>query len=92
VRPQAHWGRLAKVLALLSGLHVTADVRYWLVRPVLSLALIALLLLLGMQTLYVHDGSTFGAAGLYDYLGLLLWGMSADVAQRTLQSLSHPGA
>jgi hypothetical protein len=53
----------------------------------LYLLLLLLLALVGMKTLYVDAGTTFGSAGLYDYLGLLLWGLSADVAQRSLQQL-----
>ncbi len=82
------WGWLAQLMATLSGARlVSADVRYWLIRPLLWLILLGMLVLLGMQTLYVNAGATFGAAGLYDYLGLFLWGLSADVAQRTLQNL-----
>ncbi len=44
-------------------------------------------MLLGLQTLYVNSGATFGVGGLYDYLGLFLWGVTADVAQRTLLNL-----
>lgn len=89
-------GRLARILgrllSLLSGLRPSsADVRYWFVRPLLGVMLLVLLTLLGLQTLYVNAGSSFGAAGLYDYLGLFLWGLSADVAQRTLHSLPSVG-
>jgi hypothetical protein len=86
-----HLGWLVKVMATLSGTEmVGAQVRYWLVRPLLFLVLLVALALLGLQTLYVNAGSTFGAAGLYDYLGLFLWGLSADVVQRTLQNLQVP--
>jgi len=87
----AHWGWLAQLMAALSGARlISADVRYWLIRPLLWLVLLVALALLGLQVLYVNAGATFGAAGLYDYLGLFLWGLSADVAQRTLQSLQLP--
>jgi hypothetical protein len=85
------WGGLAKVMAALSGAEVAgAELRFWFVRPLLFLILLVGLALLGLQTLYVNSGSTFGSAGLYDYLGLFLWGLSADVAQRTLQNLQMP--
>ena len=85
------WGWLAKVMTTLSGTEVmSAELRYWFVRPLLFLILLAVLALLGLQTLYVSAGSAFGAAGLYDYLGLFLWGLSADIAQRTLQNLPAP--
>lgn len=85
------WGWLAQLMAVLSGAQlVGAEVRFWLVRPLLFFILLIGLALLGLQTLYVNAGSTFGAGGLYDYLGLFLWGLSAEVAQRTLQSLQLP--
>jgi len=78
------WGWLAQLMAALSGARlISADVRYWLVRPLLWLILLVTLSLLGLQTLYVN-------AGTDDYLGLFLWGLSADVAQRTLQNLQLP--
>ncbi|MEN6373489.1 MAG: hypothetical protein ABFD75_01745 [Smithella sp.] len=83
-----HWGWLAKMMATLSGIEfMNAEFRYWFVSPLLFLILLVGLALLGLQTLYINAGSTFGAGGLYDYLGLFLWGLSADVAQRTLQTL-----
>jgi hypothetical protein len=84
----ARWGWLARLLAALAGGRIIkAEVRFWLLRPLFFLLLLALLALLGLQTLYINAGATFGAAGLYDYLGLFLWGLTADVAQRTLQNV-----
>lgn len=77
-----------RFLATLSGLQlVTAATRFWFFRPVLSVLLLVLLTLLGLQTLYVNAGATFGVGGLYDYLGLFIWGITADIAQRTLFNL-----
>lgn len=82
------WAWLAWLMAMLSGGRVIgAETRFWLVRPLLFLLLLGGLALLGLQTLYVNAGASFGSAGLFDYLGLFLWGISADVAQRTLQDL-----
>jgi len=64
-----------------------AELRYRVARPVLGGLLLLLLLLIGLETLYVQAGTTFGAAGLYDYLGLVLWGFSSAVASSTFQSL-----
>jgi hypothetical protein len=50
-------------------------------------ALLLLMSLLGLQQLYISAGPTFGSTGLYDYLGLLVWGLSADIAQRSVQSV-----
>lgn len=83
------WGWLARLMAALSGVRaISADVRYWLIRPLLWLVLLVVLVLLGLQALYVA-GEAFGANGIYDYLGIFLWGLSADVAQRTLQNLGE---
>ena len=48
------------------------------------------LALLGLKALYIDAGTTFGSEGLYDYLGLFLWGISADGVQRTLQQVQSP--
>ncbi|MCX6033181.1 MAG: hypothetical protein NT169_28340 [Chloroflexi bacterium] len=85
---QRQTDRWRRFLAGLSGLQfVTAETRFWFFRPALSVLLLVLLMLLGLQTLYVNSGATFGVGGLYDYLGLFLWGITADVAQRTLLNL-----
>jgi hypothetical protein len=82
------WNWLANFLAFLTGSSVAqARISYWLFRPLMFLVLLVLLVLLGMQSLYVNAGASFGVNGVYDYVGLLLWGMSADIAQRTLQNL-----
>lgn len=84
VKTSSGWVRL---LAWLSGVRLSADARFWIVRPILSLVLLVLLALWGMQALYVNAGTTFGATGLYDYTGLLLWGLTADVVSRSLSNL-----
>jgi hypothetical protein len=76
-----------RLLSWVSGIRLNADTRFWIVRPILSLALLILLVLWGMQQLYVTAGATFGAAGVYDYTGLLLWGLTADVVSRSLSNL-----
>lgn len=86
-------GFLPRALAWLSGANfMNAEVRYWLVRPVFFLLLLFLLVMVGLKTLYVDAGASFGSEGLYDYLGLFMWGISAEVAQNTLQNLRLPGA
>lgn len=93
VEPPTKFGPLARILALLSGINVlNAEVRYWLVRPLFFLLLLFLLVMVGLKTLYVDGGSNFGSEGFYDYLGLFMWGISADVIQTTLQSVRLPAA
>jgi hypothetical protein len=81
-----HFGRSA--LFGLSGLaeQATAEARLWFVRPLLAILLYVLLVGVGLKTLYLTDAS-FGHNGFLDYFGLVLWGLSADVAARTLSSL-----
>jgi hypothetical protein len=87
-RPGGRLNWLARLLAFASGGRILgARMRYWLLRPLFYLLLLLLLSVVGLQSLYINSGATFGSAGFYDYLGLFLWGLSADVAQRTLQSL-----
>ena len=69
---------------------MAVEQRFWFVKSLLFLVLLILLALIGLQTLYVNNGAIFGVNGIYDYIGLFLWGMSAEVAQRTLQDLGTP--
>lgn len=86
-------GAGARVLATLAGVNfMSAEARYWFWRPLFYLLLLVLLVLLGLKTLYLDSGSTFGSEGIYDYFGLFMWGLSADVVQRTLQTLQLPRA
>ncbi|HZI86003.1 MAG TPA: hypothetical protein VFD48_04165, partial [Pyrinomonadaceae bacterium] len=86
-------GFFARALAWLSGANVmNAEVRYWLVRPLLFILLLFLLVMVGLKTLYLDAGASFGSEGLYDYLGLFMWGISAEVTQNALQNLRLPGA
>lgn len=64
-----------------------ASFQYNVVQRVLGIVLVIVLILIGLQTLYVNGGTTFGTAGLSDYLGLVLWGIGAKVAQSTLKNL-----
>lgn len=64
-----------------------AEATYWFVRPLLYLVLLVGLTIVGLNTLYIEQGETFGARPMADYLVLLLWGLSADVASRSLTSL-----
>lgn len=61
--------------------------KYAMVRPALFFILLVVLCLTGFNTLYVKAPAGFGSAGLFDELGLFIWGLTADVAQGTLQRL-----
>ncbi len=77
-----------KSLFFLSGSKFRTQVTYWFARPLFSLTLLLGLSVVGMRSLYVQKGSTFGADPFSDYLGLLVWGLSADVASRSLSNLT----
>ena len=81
--------KFRKFLVTLSGVseQVRAEANFWVIRPLLSLTLLVGLSAVGMGSLYVENGTAFGARPFSDYLGLILWGLSADVASRKLSSL-----
>lgn len=90
--PKAELSRTSQFqqfLITLSGVtdQVRAEATFWVVRPLLALILLVGLSAVGMGSLYVERGTTFGARPFADYLGLILWGLSADVASRSLSSL-----
>ncbi|MUH00921.1 hypothetical protein F7734_55125 [Scytonema sp. UIC 10036] len=81
--------RLQKLLVTLSGLsdQVRAEATLWFIKPLLSLALLLTLTGVGLNSFYVENGRTFGARPFTDFLGLILWGLSADVASRSLSQM-----
>ncbi|MBP5972428.1 hypothetical protein HW132_06700 [Brasilonema sp. CT11] len=79
---------LQKSVIFLSGSEFRTQATYWFARPLFSLALLVGLSVVGLRSLYMQKGSTFGADPFSDYLGLLIWGMSADVASRSLSNLT----
>jgi hypothetical protein len=79
---------LQKSLIFLSGSKFRTQATYWFARPLFSLMLLVGLSVVGMRSLYMQKGSTFGADPFSDYLGLLVWGLSADVASRSLSNLT----
>ncbi|HEY0367678.1 MAG TPA: hypothetical protein VGC73_14500, partial [Pyrinomonadaceae bacterium] len=80
--------RLRDALVVLSGLsdEFRTEATLFLARPILWLALLIGLLALGLKTVYV-DNPVFGANAFTDFLGLMFWGLSSDVASRTLSGL-----
>lgn len=90
--PMGQSTRLRTFLITLAGVsdRVRAEATFWVVRPLLSLILLGGLAAIGLRSLYVENGTTFGAKPFADYLGLILWGLSADVASRSLSSLQDP--
>lgn len=90
-KPPTWVDQLQRLLIDLSGLSdlVRAEATYWFVRPLLYGVLLVGLTIVGLNTLYIEKDETFGARPLSDYLGLILWGLSADVASRSLSGLQE---
>lgn len=88
-KPLTKLERVQQFLVTLVGLsdQARAEATYWFVRPLLYLVLLIGLTIVGLNTLYIEQGEFFGARPMADYLVLLLWGLSADVASRSLTSL-----
>ncbi len=87
-KPVAKWvNGLQRSLIFLSGNEFRTEATYWFARPLFSLALLLGLSIVGIRTLYVEKGTTFGADPFSDYWGLVLWGLSADIASRRLSNL-----
>ncbi|HEX8291557.1 MAG TPA: hypothetical protein VF570_07380, partial [Pyrinomonadaceae bacterium] len=84
---------LTSLPATISGLSDTfrAEATLFIARPLLWLALLLGLLALGLKTLYI-DNPVFGASPFTDFFGLMFWGLSADVASRTLSGLRFNNA
>jgi len=79
---------LLRCLSWLSGAEtINGEWFYSYGRPLMFLLLLILLSLVGLYNSYIKN-ATFGVEGYFDYLSLFLWGISADVAQKTLQNLS----
>lgn len=57
--------------------------------PVLTGVTIVALAFIGFESLYVNGPATFGANPATDYLSAIIWGLSADVAGRTLGNLGR---
>lgn len=81
------WKRVAtKIPDRERRLEFRAYVTLYVARPLLHALLLLGLVAVGLNTLYLNQPS-FGAQPFGDYLGLILWGLSADVARRTLTNL-----
>jgi hypothetical protein len=79
---------LVWMLSWISGIapSVRAELALWLWRPALYVFLVAGVLAIGIQQLYLKNVA-FGASPFNDYFGLLVWAFSGDTAGRTLSTL-----
>ncbi|HUP60085.1 MAG TPA: hypothetical protein VNA69_06660 [Thermoanaerobaculia bacterium] len=69
-----------------SPLAAKAEFSRRIARPLLYVFLVITLVYLGLRTLYLAN-DTFGAGRMADYIGLLMWAISADVASKTLSNI-----
>ena len=75
---------IATWVSFISGVGVSTQVRYWFFRPLITLLVFVLILLLGFDEIYLKGANTFGSDGLFDILKLFLWGAVSDVFSRNL--------
>lgn len=75
--------KLQNIVMFVSGSKFRSQANDWFARPLLSLIILIALTYAGMRALYLQKGATFGADPL-DYFGLVFWGLSADVASRSI--------
>lgn len=72
------------IFRVLFGLQsASSRVTFWFLRPLVGVITYLGILLIGLETIYLEGGATFGANGIYDYLKLFIWGISTDVVSRT---------
>jgi hypothetical protein len=91
ILPAAPTRRLyARVASLVAGTPAHLPVgKHAFFKDLMFIALLAGLVIVGLYTFYIKN-AIFGANFLFDYFGIAVWGLSADVAQRTLQGLQLP--
>lgn len=83
---------IARILAFMAGTEappIGFAVRF--IQPIMTLLLVFLLTIYGVWLVYSGDtesAQTFGAQGLAAYVSLFLWGLTAQVVGKTLQTLS----
>lgn len=90
------WGpapqsRLANGLALLAGTGTAGvGLYYRYLRPIMYMVLLLVLVIYGLWQNYSTgaDAATFGVQGISEYAALFLWGISADIVNKTFQQIS----
>lgn len=84
-------GRIERLLSLLAGTGTEGvGLYYQYLRPLMHFTVLLVLVLYGVWQHYSGgaDAATFGAQGISQYAMLFLWGVSADIVNKTLQSIS----
>ena len=84
-------GGLAALPARLAGhLRLSPEGRVYVLRPLVFLLAVSFAAWLAFKSLYVGSPA-FGANPVADYVGLVMSGFGAEVAQRWLQNLPRLG-
>lgn len=82
---------IGRLLSLLAGTGTEGvGLYYRYLRPLMHFTVLLVLVLYGVWQHYSGgaDAATFGAQGISQYAMLFLWGVSADIVNKTLQSIS----
>lgn len=83
--------RLATGLGMLAGTGTKGvSLYYTTLRPLMHLIVLFVLVIYGVWQNYATgtDAATFGSQGISQYAVLFLWGVSSDIINKTLQSIS----
>ncbi len=91
LQPLRRPGPVERSLSLLAGTGTEGvGFYYHYLRPVMHFTVLLLLVLYGVWQHYSGgaDAATFGTQGISQYAMLFLWGVSADIVNKTLQSIS----
>jgi hypothetical protein len=79
--------RMEEFWSMFAGTDVRKNDNHPIIKAIGFLLLLGLLTVIGLKSLYIDVG-TFGVNGVFDYLGLFLWGMSSEIAKKTLENVS----
>jgi hypothetical protein len=79
-----------RVVGWFSGIPPEFEARFvlWILQPLLYFVLVVWIIYLGIQQNYVGQ-ATFGANPVADYVGLIIWAMSADIVGRTITNIGQ---
>lgn len=91
LQPPRQPSRIERLLSLLAGTGTEGvGLYYQYLRPLMHFTVLLVLVLYGVWQHYSGgaDAATFGAQGISQYAMLFLWGVSADIVNKTLQSIS----
>ncbi|MBK7462480.1 MAG: hypothetical protein IPJ50_06840 [Betaproteobacteria bacterium] len=95
--PESNFGAkvgagIARGLAFIAGTEAPpVGIAVGIIQPIMTLLLVFLLTIYGVWLVYsgeTESAQTFGAQGVAAYVSLFLWGLTAQVVAKTLQTLS----